>query len=80
MIEVVPAVLLILAFPLADGACLMLHHNAFFELSIEVATAVPTIHGDQKGVKLLTRVLLWFENIIRDACLEVVKCHFYFLF
>ena len=46
MIEVVPAVLLILAFPLTNRACLMLDHNAFLELSIEVSTSVSTVHGD----------------------------------
>ena len=80
MVEVVPAVFLIFALPLAERACLVLHHNAFLELGIEVTAAVATVYRDQKCVKLLARVLLGLENIIGDACLKVEKCHFFLLF
>ena len=78
VIEVVPAVLLILSLPLAHRASLMLNHNALLELCIEVSATISTIHGNEKGVKLLTGVLLWLEDVVGDARLVIEKCHLLF--
>ena len=78
MIEVVAAVLLIFAFPLAERARLMLHHDALLELRVEVPATVPPVHRNQHGVQLLPRVLLRLEHVVRDTRLEVEKCHLLF--
>ncbi len=53
VIEVVAAVLLVLAFPLAEGARLVLHEDALLELGVVVAAAVASVHRDQHRVQFL---------------------------
>ena len=72
-------VLLVLALPLTSRACLMLHHDALLKLGIEISTAIAAVHWDQQRVKLLARVLLGLENVVRDPSLIVEKCHFFLL-
>ena len=79
MIEIVAAVLLVLALPLANRSGLVLHEDAFLELSIEVLAAVTSVHGDEHGVKLLLRVLLRMEDVVGDRRLEVEECHLFLL-
>jgi hypothetical protein len=58
------------------GLCLVLDHNALFEVSVEVLAAITAVHWDQHSVQFVNGVFFGGVTIGRHAGVVIEESHF----